>query len=69
MLFEPTLDQLYHNEFGLSYKMSSWKVAKVYKAMFKWLSDKIDIFSVNGVKFDTLQSIYKSVTVSVLVLI
>lgn len=58
VLFEPTLDQVYHNELGLAYQLSHWKIAKIFRAMFRWLTNKLDTFLVAGVKFETLESLY-----------
>lgn len=35
-------------------------MTKIYKAIFKWLTVKIDQFSMSGVTFETLEMLYKS---------
>ena len=63
-LLEPCLDHLYHNELELSFKMSSWKIAKAFKAVLKWLIDSMDKFSHAEVKFDTLLGLYTNLKVN-----
>lgn len=63
VLLEPTFDQVYNNDLNLMYKLSPWKISTIYKALFKWLTNKIDTFSTCGVKFETLQSIFTATRV------
>lgn len=65
ILLETSLAQVYSNELELGYKLSSWKASKILKALFKWLTAKIDTFSVAGVKFATVLSLYNSMKVSI----
>lgn len=55
-----SLNKLYKNKIALPYEVSKWKITKVYKAVFKWLTVKLDSFSINGVTFEVLEQIYKS---------
>lgn len=64
MLFEPTLDQIYHNESGLSFKLSNWKIGRIYKAILKWLTNKIDAFSSSGISIKILEDLYIKTNVS-----
>ena len=57
---DSTMNDLYQGSLIIQYNVSKWKVNKVYKACFKWLTKKLDSFSINGVSFETLEQIYKS---------
>ena len=53
------LTGLYKGQIQVPYDISKWKISSAYKACFKWLITKLDAFSVAGVQFSTLESIYK----------
>ena len=63
MLLEPALDEFYHNELGIKYEISHWKITKAFNSLFKWLIEKIDVFSISGIKFEALVTLYNAIKV------